>query len=130
MDYRKPMLSKYTLSTILGPGGSSSESECSLIDTPIGVLVADGEQHKLQASCQHSHLSPPLANLITASGYGQLSSWSGSTRWAEFIPGQNPAFGPAQVRELTGIVFEKSTQVTLVITYFLCFELNITPLLA
>ncbi|KAH8102315.1 cytochrome P450 [Cristinia sonorae] len=57
-DYVKPAITRYTLSSILGPG----------------VLVVDGEQHKMQRRVM------------------------------------NPAFGPAQIRELTGVIMEKAEQ--------------------
>ena len=98
--YEKPEPARYNLSQILGSG----------------ILVVEGDKHKQQVSIsvhvragKKKNLNGPLA-----SDYGTVANLATWNLIIEFsLYHQNPAFGPAQIRELTEIFVEKSLQVVL-----------------
>ena len=105
--YQKPEAARYNLSLILGSG----------------VLVVEGDKHKQQVSISsHLLLEQKYLTRLLASNYGMVAKFSHPNLTLEFSSScQNPAFGTAQIRELTEIFIEKSLQVSMTGRFRLVF---------
>jgi len=92
--YQKPESIIYYLNQIMGNG----------------LLVVEEDAHKQQVHFPFGNLSPIVLTVLSAESYGNIHSFTTSC-FVFLRPHQNPAFGAAQVRELTEIIVEKSIQV-------------------
>jgi hypothetical protein len=92
--YQKPEGAKYNLSRIVGNG----------------VLVVEGDKHKQQVHLPFGKLSLIVFTVLSAENNGNIHSFTTCFCFSE-TSHQNPAFGAAQIRELTEIFVEKSIQV-------------------
>lgn len=96
--YQKPEGARYSLSRILGSG----------------VLVVEGDKHKQQVNFLTILCSRQFLKRLLASNYGMVFNLSTRSSIVEqSLCHQNPAFGTAQIRELTEIFVDKSLEVVL-----------------
>ena len=111
--YQKPEPARYNLSQILGSG----------------ILVVEGDKHKQQVSLSLSISCSSKKDLkrLLASNYGMVANFPTWNLILEyFLYHQNPAFGTAQIRELTEIFVEKSLQVVLSLGFQVSIYLNLS----
>ena len=93
--YQKPEASRYGMSQVMGNG----------------LLVVEEDKHRQQVYLLFGNFSLIVFTVLSAENYGNIHSFTASCVVLFETINQNPAFGAAQIRELTEIFVEKSIQV-------------------